>query len=54
MTNPPQIDPAVHSFFNLFKPSPKKYIKFPLEVLRYSSESPKKVLKKSSDSAIKD
>lgn len=39
--------------FNLFKPSPKKYTKFPMDVLRNSSESPQKVLRKSSDSALK-
>ena len=54
MTNPPQIDPAVHSFLNLFTPSHKKDTKFPLKVIRYSSESPQKVLRKSSDSALKD
>ena len=53
MTKPPQIVPAVHSFLNLLNPSPQKYTKFPLEVLRYSSESPQKVLRKSSDSALK-
>ena len=31
-------------FKNLFKPSPKKYTKFPMDVLRNSSEGPQKVL----------
>ena len=53
-TTPPlKLTPHFTLFLNLFKPSPKKYTKFPMDVLRNSSESPQKVLRKSSDSALK-
>ena len=50
---PLKLTPHFTLFLNLFKPSPKKYTKFPMDVLRNSSESPQKVLRKSSDSALR-